>query len=125
MLDPDGVNADLNATANYALKLPAANGKLAVIGFCWGGGKAFEFATVRHDLSAAFVFYGPPPQDLGGHHRSGVRLLRGQRRTHFVHGSGNASRDGKVGQEVRSGDLRGGRSRLHAHGRGSREYQSG
>lgn len=64
MLDPDVVNSDLNATADYALKLPAANGKLAVIGFCWGGGKAFAFATVRHDLSAAFVFYGPPPQDL-------------------------------------------------------------
>jgi carboxymethylenebutenolidase len=64
MLDPEVVNSDLNATANYALKLPAANGKLAVIGFCWGGGKAFEFATVRHDLSAAYVFYGPPPQDL-------------------------------------------------------------
>ena len=64
MLDPAVVNSELNATANYALKLPAANGKLAVIGFCWGGGKAFEFATVRHDLSAAFVFYGPPPQDL-------------------------------------------------------------
>ena len=64
MLDPGAVNADLNAAADYALKLPSANGKLAVIGFCWGGGKSFEFATVRHDLSAAYVFYGPPPQDL-------------------------------------------------------------
>ncbi len=64
MLDPDHVNVDLNAAADYALKLPAANGKLAVIGFCWGGGKSFEFATVRHDLSASFVFYGPPPEDL-------------------------------------------------------------
>ena len=64
MLETDAVNTDLNAAANYALKLPAANGKLAVIGFCWGGGKAFEFATVRHDLSAAYVFYGPPPENL-------------------------------------------------------------
>jgi len=55
---------DLNAAADYAQKLPAANGKLAVIGFCWGGGKSFLFATERHDLSAAFVFYGPPPKDL-------------------------------------------------------------
>ena len=60
-LDADTVNADLNAAADYALKLPAANGKLAVIGFCWGGGKSFLYATQRHDLSAAFVFYGPPP----------------------------------------------------------------
>jgi len=60
-LNPDTVNADLDATADYALKLPAANGKLAVTGFCWGGGKSFAFATQRKDLNAAFVFYGPPP----------------------------------------------------------------
>ncbi len=60
-LDPETITADLNATADYALKLPAANGKLAVVGFCWGGGQSFRFATDRKDLSAAFVFYGPPP----------------------------------------------------------------
>lgn len=62
-LDPNQVLSDLDATADYAKKLPAANGKLAVTGFCWGGGKSFAFATHRHDLSAAFVFYGPPPPD--------------------------------------------------------------
>jgi len=60
-LDANVVTADLNAAAGYALKLPAANGKLAVVGFCWGGGKSFLYATQRNDLSAAFVFYGPPP----------------------------------------------------------------
>ena len=60
-LDPATVTADLNAAADYALKFPAANGKLAVVGFCWGGGQSFRFATQRKDLSAAFVFYGPPP----------------------------------------------------------------
>lgn len=60
-LDPDIVTADLHASADYALRLPAANGKLAVVGFCWGGGKSFLFATQRHKLNAAFVFYGPPP----------------------------------------------------------------
>ena len=63
-LNPDRVTADLNAAADYVEKLPAANGKLAVTGFCWGGGQSFRFATNRHDLSAAFVFYGPPPKDL-------------------------------------------------------------
>jgi carboxymethylenebutenolidase len=62
-LDPATVTADLNATADYALKFPSANGKLAVIGFCWGGGQSFRFATNRKDLSRAFVFYGPPPPD--------------------------------------------------------------
>jgi carboxymethylenebutenolidase len=60
-LDPAGVTADLNAAADYGKKLPAANGKLFVAGFCWGGGKTFLYATQRKDLSAAFVFYGPPP----------------------------------------------------------------
>lgn len=60
-LDKDAVNADLDATADYAKKLPASNGKLAVVGFCWGGGKSFAFATHRKDLNAAFVFYGPGP----------------------------------------------------------------
>ncbi len=60
-LDPGTITADLNATADYALKFPSANGKLAVIGFCWGGGQSFRFATTRAGLSAAFVFYGPPP----------------------------------------------------------------
>lgn len=61
MLNPATVIADLDATADYGKKLPAANGKLAVVGFCWGGGKSFAFATQRKDLNAAFVFYGPPP----------------------------------------------------------------
>lgn len=60
-LNPDQVTADLNAAADYALKLPSANGKLFVAGFCWGGGQSFRFATNRTDLTAAFVFYGPPP----------------------------------------------------------------
>lgn len=60
-LDAEQITADLNAVGDYALKLPSANGKLFVAGFCWGGGQSFRFATNRRDLSAAFVFYGPPP----------------------------------------------------------------
>jgi carboxymethylenebutenolidase len=60
-LNPDQVTGDLNAAADYGLKLPAANGKLFVAGFCWGGGQTFRFATNRPDLRGAFVFYGPPP----------------------------------------------------------------
>lgn len=60
-LNPDQVTADLNAAADDALKIPAGNGKLFVVGFCWGGGQSFRFATQRKDLAAVFVFYGPPP----------------------------------------------------------------
>ena len=65
-LDADGVMADLDAAADYGKKLPAANGKIAVAGFCWGGSKSFAFATHRKDLSAAFVFYGTGPADVSG-----------------------------------------------------------
>jgi carboxymethylenebutenolidase len=54
-------NADLNAVADYVAKLPAANGKVAVAGFCWGGRQSFRFATNRPSLAAAFVFYGNGP----------------------------------------------------------------
>jgi carboxymethylenebutenolidase len=63
-LDPDGVLAALDAAADYGKKLPAANGKIAVAGFCWGGSKSFAFAAHRKDLSAAFVFYGTGPADV-------------------------------------------------------------
>ncbi len=60
-LPSDQVTADLNAAADYAVKLSAANGKLAVVGFCWGGGQSFRYAANNPDLKAAYVFYGPPP----------------------------------------------------------------
>jgi carboxymethylenebutenolidase len=60
-LKPEQVTADLNAVADYVIKLPACNGKLTVGGFCWGGGQTFRFATDRKDLKAAFVFYGMFP----------------------------------------------------------------
>jgi carboxymethylenebutenolidase len=63
-LDPEGVMADLDVAADYAKQIPAGNGKIAVVGFCWGGGKSFGFAAHRKDLSAAFVFYGPGPADV-------------------------------------------------------------
>jgi carboxymethylenebutenolidase len=60
-LPPDQVTADLNAAADYVVKLPACNGKVAVCGFCWGGGQAFRYATNNPNIKAAFVFYGTGP----------------------------------------------------------------
>ena len=62
-LDADQVTADLRAIANYIAGLPAANGKLVVVGFCWGGSQTFRFATNHTGLSAAFPFYGTAPTD--------------------------------------------------------------
>ena len=62
-LTPEQITADLNAVADHVSKLPAANGKVAVAGFCWGGGQTFRFATNRPGLKAAFVFYGTGPDN--------------------------------------------------------------
>ncbi len=60
-LTPQVVVADLNAVRAYAIKLPAANGKSASIGFCWGGGMSFLYATAQPALDAAVVYYGTSP----------------------------------------------------------------
>jgi carboxymethylenebutenolidase len=64
-LPPDQVTADLDAAAGYVAKLPACNGKVVVAGFCWGGGQSFRLATNNKDVKAAFVFYGPGPDEAG------------------------------------------------------------
>src|ERR1039457_4430753 len=60
-LPPDQITANLNALPDYCKKLPACNGKVCVVGFSWGGGQSFRFATNRKDLAASFVFYGTGP----------------------------------------------------------------
>jgi carboxymethylenebutenolidase len=68
--DPDGarkaisalpesqIKADLDATSDYALKIPAGNGTLAICGFCWGGAWVFQYANMNPKLKAAYSFYG-------------------------------------------------------------------
>ncbi|HTP41184.1 MAG TPA: dienelactone hydrolase family protein [Nitrospiria bacterium] len=62
-LSSDQITRDLLAVQHYIAALPASDGRTAVIGFCWGGGQAFRFATAAPGLSAALVFYGPAPTD--------------------------------------------------------------
>ncbi|MBI4469976.1 MAG: dienelactone hydrolase family protein [Acidobacteria bacterium] len=62
-LSPAQITADLNAVVDYAAGLPAANGKVGVAGFCWGGTETFRFVTNRASLVAGFVFYGTGPTD--------------------------------------------------------------
>jgi carboxymethylenebutenolidase len=53
---------DLDAAADYVTKLPAADGTLAVCGFCWGGGWSFGYANHNPKLKASYVFYGTGPE---------------------------------------------------------------
>ena len=60
-LKPDEVLKDLDAVRAYGIKLPAANGKSATVGFCWGGGMSFAYAAYQPDENAAVVYYGVSP----------------------------------------------------------------
>jgi len=62
-LAAEEVNTKLNAVRSYAIKLPAANGKTAVAGFCWGGGRSFGYAAAQPELNAAVVYYGTSPEE--------------------------------------------------------------
>jgi carboxymethylenebutenolidase len=52
----------LDAVSRYGRGLPAATGKFAVVGFCWGGAQSFHYATAQPDLGAAVVYYGTSPR---------------------------------------------------------------
>lgn len=60
-LDQGKTREDFLAAAMFAKHEPRGNGKLGVVGFCWGGGIAHLLATRMPDLNAAVPFYGMPP----------------------------------------------------------------
>jgi len=60
-LTPEMYDARFAAVRDYALKIPAANGKFATIGFCWGGGKSFLAAASEPTPAASIVYYGVSP----------------------------------------------------------------
>ncbi len=61
-LEPERVTADLDATYAYLDGLAAVRkGDIGTIGFCWGGGQSFRYATNNPRLKAAVVCYGPAP----------------------------------------------------------------
>lgn len=61
-LNADTITADLNATRNYLKTVRAARADdVGVIGFCWGGGQSFRYATNAPELKAFVVCYGPAP----------------------------------------------------------------
>lgn len=59
---PEIATARLNAVRDWAVHLPAANGKSATLGFCWGGGQSFAYAVSQPALNAAVVYYGTSPE---------------------------------------------------------------
>jgi carboxymethylenebutenolidase len=62
-LDQTKTREDLIAAAGVLKNLPEGNGKVGVVGFCYGGGIANFLATRIPDLGAAVPFYGGQPSE--------------------------------------------------------------
>lgn len=60
-LDPERVVDDANEALAWLAGLPDSNGKVGIIGFCWGGGVVGRVAIANPDLDAGVVFYGRTP----------------------------------------------------------------
>lgn len=60
-LDPAEILSRLDGAAKYATSLPAATKAYGVVGYCWGGGISFSWATAQPNLGAAVVYYGTSP----------------------------------------------------------------
>ncbi len=73
------VDVMLNAVKAYGTALPAATGRFATVGFCWGGTQSFQYATVQPALGAAVVYYGasPPLETLSAIHAPVLGLYGG------------------------------------------------
>lgn len=57
-------NHGIAAAANYAMSLPAAERRYAIVGYCWGGSTSFNHAVNNGDgLAAAVAYYGLPYMD--------------------------------------------------------------
>jgi len=60
-LDGTEVTARLNAAARWGTSQPSATKAFGVVGFCWGGGTAYDWATQQPALKAAVGYYGVAP----------------------------------------------------------------
>lgn len=60
-LDQTKTREDFVTAAGILKKLPEGNGKVGVVGFCYGGGIANLLATRIPDLGGAVPFYGSQP----------------------------------------------------------------
>lgn len=74
-LTPADAAARLDAVRAYALKLPAANGRVGSVGFCWGGSTSFGYAVAQPKLDAAAVYYGSSPEDAEAYAKIGAPVV--------------------------------------------------
>ncbi len=62
-LPAEQVDADLDATVEFAEKQVPSPRKVVMAGFCWGGSQAFRYAAHNPRLAAVIDFYGAAPHE--------------------------------------------------------------
>jgi carboxymethylenebutenolidase len=55
------IMSDLDESFKYLKSHPSCNGKIAIIGFSWGGTQAFSYLAKNPGLTAGYIFYGTSP----------------------------------------------------------------
>jgi len=65
-LDKEKTTKNYLAAVKYLKTHPLSNGKVGVVGFCWGGAMANQVAIHSPDVVAAVPYYGaaPAPEDV-------------------------------------------------------------
>ena len=74
-LEPDERTRRLDAARTYALDIPAGNGRIGSVGFCWGGSSSFAYAVSQPQLDAAVVYYGTSPAEAADYERINAPIL--------------------------------------------------
>jgi len=74
-LEPADAMTWLDAVLDHAVALPATTGKVAVLGFCWGGSTSFAYVVTQPLLQAAVIYYGSSPVETADYHLVGVPVL--------------------------------------------------
>lgn len=64
-LDLASVTENARTAIGWLSRSALTNGRVGIVGFCWGGGVAGRVAVAEPSLGAAVVFYGPVPDPDG------------------------------------------------------------
>ena len=62
LIGPGTRTRRLDAVRSWALDRPAAEGRLGLVGFSWGGSAGFAYSVEQPALDALVVFYGDGPR---------------------------------------------------------------
>jgi len=62
---PEQINGDLEAVFTWLASQPDVQAdRIAMMGFCFGGGTSLRYSLTNNQLAATVLFYGPPINDV-------------------------------------------------------------